>query len=126
MNSWGGGSGSESFGAWYHLLVGLVTLIVCLVSRYLLHGVYKNLNILVGLIFGYILSAIFTVAGIAPMIDFSGISKTISEIGFFSLPRLVFFTGHTPVFDHSLQLRLSSWFLLLRQPELQQQYVKDL
>ena len=90
MNSWGGGSGSESFGSWYHLFVGLVTLIVCLVSRYLLHGVYKNLNILVGLIFGYILSAIFTVAGIAPMIDFSGISKTISEIGFFSLPRLVF------------------------------------
>lgn len=35
MDSWGGGSGSESFGAWYHLLVGALTLIVCLVSRYL-------------------------------------------------------------------------------------------
>ena len=112
MNSWGGGSGSESFGAWYHLLVGLVTLIVCLVSRYLLHGVYKNLNILVGLIFGYILSAIFTVAGIAPMIDFSGISKTISEIGFFSLPRLVFFTGHTPVFDLGAFFTIAIVFLV--------------
>ena len=112
MNSWGGGSGSESFGSWYHLLVGLVTLIVCLVSRYLLHGVYKNLNILVGLIFGYILSAIFTVAGIAPMIDFSGISKTISEIGFFSLPRLVFFTGHTPVFDLGAFFTIAIVFLV--------------
>ena len=112
MNSWGGGSGSESFGSWYHLLVGLVTLIVCLVSRYLLHGVYKNLNILVGLIFGYILSAIFTVAGIAPMIDFSGISKTISEIGFFSLPRLVFFTGHTPVFDLGAFFTIAIIFLV--------------
>ena len=112
MNSWGGGNGSESFGAWYHLLVGLVTLIVCLVSRYLLHGVYKNLNILVGLVSGYILSAIFTVAGIAPMIDFSGMSKTISEIGFFSLPRLVFFTGHTPVFDLGAFFTIAIVFLV--------------
>mgnify|MGYP002677738884 FL=1 len=68
------------FGAWYHLLVGALTLIVCLVSRYVLKGVYKNLNILVGLIFGYILSIIFTVAGIAPMVDFSGIQETIAIV----------------------------------------------
>lgn len=99
MNSWGGGSGSESFGAWHHLLVGGFTLVVCLVSRYLLKGVYKNLNILVGLIFGYILSGIFTAAGIASMIDFSGISKTIGEVGVFSIPQIVFFTSHKPIFD---------------------------
>lgn len=99
MDSWGGGTGSETFGSWYHLLVGGITLIVCLVSRYKLRGIYKNLNILVGLAVGYLLSAIFTIAGIAPMIDFSGISKTIQEVGFFSLPQLVFFTEHTPVFD---------------------------
>lgn len=99
MNSWGGGSGSESFRAWHHLLVGGFTLVVCLVSRYLLKGVYKNLNILVGLIFGYILSGIFTAAGIAPMIDFSGISKTIGEVGVFSIPQIVFFTSHKPIFD---------------------------
>ena len=68
------------FGAWYHLLVGALTLIVCLVARYVLKGVYKNLNILVGLIFGYILSIIFTVAGIAPMVDFSGIQETIAIV----------------------------------------------
>lgn len=78
------------FGAWYHLLVGVLTLIVCLVARYVLKGVYKNLNILVGLIFGYILSIIFTVAGIAPMVDFSGIQETIDQVGFFSIPKLVF------------------------------------
>ncbi len=99
MNSWGGGSGVETFGSWYHLFVGAFTLVVCLVSRYLLKGVYKNLNILVGLILGYILSGIFTIAGIAPMIDFSGITKTIGEVGFISIPRLVFFTSHKPVFD---------------------------
>lgn len=98
MDSWGGGTGADSFGKWYHLFVGAVTLIVCLVSRYKLSGIYKNLNILVGLLFGYILSVIFTLAGIAPMIDFSGITKTIQEVGFFSLPKLVFFTSHKPVF----------------------------
>ena len=99
MDSWGGGSGAEDFGSWYYLLIGALTLIVCLVSRYLLKGVYKNLNILVGLVFGYILSAIFTVAGIAQMVDFTSISDPIREVGFFSLPTPVFFTEHTPVFD---------------------------
>lgn len=112
MDSWGGGSGVEDFGAWYHLVVGVFTLIVCLVSRYLLKGVYKNLNILVGLIFGYILSILFTAVGIAPMIDFSGISQTIEEVGFFSLPKLVFFTSHKPVFDLGAFFTIAIVFLV--------------
>lgn len=112
MDSWGGGSGVEDFGSWYYIVIGLFTLIVCLVSRYLLKGVYKNLNILVGLVFGYIASAIFTVTGIAPMIDFSGISKTISEVGFFSLPQLVFFTDHKPVFDIGAFFTIAIVFLV--------------
>ena len=111
-DSWGGGSGVEDFGAWYHLVVSVFTLIVCLVSRYLLKGVYKNLNILVGLIFGYILSILFTAAGIAPMIDFSGISQTIEEVGFFSLPKLVFFTSHKPVFDLGAFFTIAIVFLV--------------
>jgi len=112
MNSWGGGDGAEDFGAWYHLLIGLFTLIVCLVSRYLLKGVYKNLNILVGLILGYLLSAIFTAAGIAPMVDFSGITKTIGEVGVFSLPQIVFFTEHKPVFDIGAFFTIAIVFLV--------------
>ena len=99
MDSWGGGNGAEDFGSWYHLLIGLITLVVCLVSRYLLKGVYKNLNILVGLIVGYIISALFTVTGVAKMINFSSIGTTIHQVGYFSLPKLVFFTDHKPVFD---------------------------
>ena len=59
MDSWGGGTGADDFGAWYNLLVGAITLVVCLLARYLLKGVYKNLNILVGLVAGYIISIIF-------------------------------------------------------------------
>lgn len=100
------------FGAWYHLLVGALTLIVCLVARYVLKGVYKNLNILIGLIFGYILSIIFTVAGIAPMVDFSGIQETIDQVGFFSIPKLVFFTSHKPVFNLGAFLTIAIVFLV--------------
>lgn len=112
MDSWGGGSGAQDFGAWYHLLVGAFTLIVCLVSRYLLRGVYKNLNILVGLIFGYLLSVVFTVTKVAPMINFSGISKTIQEVGVFSLPKLVFFTSHKPEFDLGAFFTIAIVFLV--------------
>ena len=111
MDSWGGGTGAGDFGAWYHLLVGGFTLVVCLVANYRLKGIYKNLNILIGLIFGYLLSVILTVAGVAPLIDFSGISQTVQEVGFFSLPKLVFFTEHRPVFDlGALDLILASLF----------------
>lgn len=85
---------------------------MCLVARYVLKGVYKNLNILVGLIFGYILSIIFTVAGIAPMVDFSGIQETIDQVGFFSIPKLVFFTSHKPVFNLGSFLTIAIVFLV--------------
>lgn len=75
MNSWGGGDGAKDFGAWYHLFIGAFTLIVCLAARYILKGVYKNLNVLVGLILGYLLSVIFTVVGIAPLVDFLEFQK---------------------------------------------------
>lgn len=112
MDSWGGGSGVEDFGAWYHLFVGAFTLAVCLISHYKLKGVYKNLNILVGLIFGYLLSIIFTVAGVAPLVDFSGITKTVQEVGIFSIPKLVFFTSHKPVFDLSAFFTIAIVFLV--------------
>lgn len=111
MNSWGGGDGAKDFGSWYHLFIGAFTLIVCLAARYILKGVYKNLNVLVGLVLGYLLSVIFTVAGIAPLVDFSGISKTIAQVGVVSIPKLVFFTSLKPVFDlGALILILASLF----------------
>ena len=85
---------------------------LCLVARYVLKGVYKNLNILVGLIFGSFLSIIFTVAGIAPMVDFSGIQETIDQVGFFSIPKLVFFTSHKPVFNLGSFLTIAIVFLV--------------
>ncbi len=112
MDSWGGGSSAKDFGAWYHLFIGVFTLIICLVSRYLLKGIYKNLNVLVGLVLGYLLSIIFTVTGIAPLVNFSGISKTIQQVGVFSIPKLVFLTNHKPIFNIGAFFTIAIVFLV--------------
>ena len=55
---------------------------------------------------------IFTVAGIAPMVDFSGIHKTIQEVGVFSIPKLVFLTSHKPVFNLGAFFTIAIVFLV--------------
>lgn len=58
------------------------------------------------------MSVILTAAGVAPLIDFSGISQTVQEVGFFSLPKLVFFTEHRPVFDLGAFVTIAIVFLV--------------
>ena len=98
MNSFGGGDGATDFGAWYNLLVATLTLFSCLAFKYFAKGVWKNLDVLAGLVFGYLLSLIFTVTDIAPMIDFNAFHTTVKEIGFISIPLPVFLKGTVPVF----------------------------
>ncbi len=49
---------------------------------------------------------------IAPMVDFSNISETIHQIGYFSIPKLVFFTDHMPVFDLGAFFTIAIVFLV--------------
>ena len=89
------------------------TLVVCLAARYLLKGVYKNLNVLVGLVCGYLLSIIFTVAGIAPMVDFlQELQRRSSRLVYSAFQRLVFFTSHKPVIDLGAFFTIAIVFLV--------------
>lgn len=99
MNSFGGGQGAADFGAWYHLVIGLITLVACLVFKAVAKGVWRNLDVLFGLLVGYVVSIIFTVAGIAPVVNFDSFKETIGQLGFFKLPLPVFLKGVTPQFD---------------------------
>lgn len=128
MDSWGGGSGVEDFGAWYHLFVGTFTLIVCLVSRYLLKGVYKNLNILVGLVLGYLMATVFTVSGIAPMLDFSSVSQTISQVDISAFQHSSFLQNINQFLILVLFSQSQSYFLyLLPKQQVQQRlFVREL
>ncbi len=98
MNSFGGGDGAADFGAWYNLTVALVTLIACLVYKNVVKGVWRNLDVLFGLGVGYVLSLVFTLAGIAPMVDFSAFGNTLEQLGWFNIPMPVYVNGTVPVF----------------------------
>ena len=58
------------------------------------------------------MAIVFTVSGIAPMLDFSSVSQTISQVGYFSLPTLVFFTEHKPFFDIGAFFTIAIVFLV--------------
>ena len=117
MDSWGGGNGAEDFGAWYHLLVGFFTLVVCLAARYLLKGVYKNLNVLVGLVCGYLLSIIFTVAGVHRWLIFQELQRRSSRLVYSAFQSLYFLLpiNRFLIWEHSLLLQLYSWYRQRRQ-----------
>lgn len=68
--SFGGGSGSENFGAASNWILGTVTLLACLLFNILAKSFWKQLSVLFGLIVGYIAAVCMG------MVDFSGLSGT--------------------------------------------------
>lgn len=68
--SFGGGNGSADFGSVSNLLLGTITLIVCLMVNIFAKGYYKQLSVLAGLFVGYI------VAIIMGKVDFSPLAST--------------------------------------------------
>jgi xanthine permease len=77
--SFGGGSGSENFGSVENWILGVVTLLCCLLFHIFTKGYFKQLSVLFGLIVGYI------VAICMHMVDFSAISGT----SVIALPKLL-------------------------------------
>ena len=68
--SFGGGSGSENFGAASNWILGTVTLLACLLFNILAKSFWKQLSVLFGLIVGYIIAVCMG------MVDFTGLSGT--------------------------------------------------
>ena len=99
MNSFGGGDGAADFGSWYHLVIALITLVSCLVFKNTVKGVWRNLDVLFGLGVGYVISVIFTLTGIAPVVDFGAFSETINQLGWIEIPLPVFLKGTIPTFN---------------------------
>ncbi len=72
-------------GAWQNLLVATLTLIAALIFHIRMKGVAKQMYVLFGLVFGYIISIFFG------MVDFGAMGDTIKEMGVFSVPELFAF-----------------------------------
>lgn len=78
-SSFGGGSGSETFGSAEHWILGCITLLACILFNIFAKGFWKQLSVLFGLIVGYI------VATCMGMIDFTA----ITESSFIALPHFM-------------------------------------
>ncbi len=81
-----GGGYADDFGSWQNLLLGAITLTVCILWNCLMKGYLKQLSVLVGLIFGYIVAICMGKVDLGMI--FSG--------GFISIPK---FLPFIPKFD---------------------------
>lgn len=97
--SFGGGSGSENFGAPSNWILGTVTLICCLLFHIFAKSYFKQLSVLFGLIVGYIL-AIFT-----GVVDFSALQGV-------SVVALPSFLPFKPEFDLNAIIAVTLIFLV--------------
>ena len=97
--SFGGGSGSESFGSWQNWILGTITLASCLFFDMLAKSYWKQLSVLFGLIVGYI------VAMCMGAVDFSAINDTAVV----SLPSILPFK---PEFNASAIVSMTLIFLV--------------
>lgn len=112
MNSFGGGDGAEDFGAWYNMVVAAITLVAGLIYKNVVKNVWRNLDVLFALAVGYVVALIFTLTGIAPMVNFSAFTGTIQQLGFFNIPLPVFLNGTVPVFKAGPILSMCIVFLV--------------
>ena len=94
-----GGGYTEDFGSAQNLLLGMITLLTCIVFNILAKGYWKQLSVLAGLIVGYI------VALIMGMVDLSGIMSG----GVVSLPH---FLPFKPEFNLGAIISVSIIFLV--------------
>lgn len=81
-NSFGGGSGSEDFGSAQNWILGMVTLVACLLFHMFAKSYWKQLSVLFGLVVGYLLAAVLGV------VDFSEIAGS----GIIAFPHLMPFS----------------------------------
>lgn len=97
--SFGGGSGSETFGSAQNLILGSVTLVCCLLFNIFAKSYWKQLSVLFGLMVGYIL-AIFMGA-----VDFSD----MNSVGVIVLPQ---FMPFVPEFNLGAIIAVTLIFLV--------------
>lgn len=97
--SFGGGSGSETFGSAQNLILGSVTLVCCLLFNVFAKSYWKQLSVLFGLMVGYIL-AIFMGA-----VDFSD----MNSVSVIALPQ---FMPFVPEFNLGAIIAVTLIFLV--------------
>ncbi|SES90779.1 uracil-xanthine permease family protein [[Clostridium] polysaccharolyticum] len=98
-NSFGGGNGAKDFGSAKNLIAGTITLLCCFLFHIFAKSYWKQLNVLFGLIIGYIAACFMG------MVDFSSVTHS----GIISLPQIMPFA---PKFNISAIISVTLIFLV--------------
>ncbi len=73
-SSFGGGSGSENFGSATNWILGMITLLCCVIFNILAKSYWKQLSVLFGLVVGYIAAVVMGVVDFSSMQNLSIVS----------------------------------------------------
>ncbi len=98
-SSFGGGTGSEAFGSATNWVLGMITLVACILFNVFAKSFWKQLAVLFGLIVGYIAAICMGI------VDFSG----LAGLSVISLPQLLPFK---PVFNLNAIVSVTLIFLV--------------
>ncbi len=102
VRSFGGGY-VENFGEPKYILIGFITLVSCILFSIFAKGHLKQLNVLFGLIVGYIVAASMN------MVDFTSFTNTVQSAGIISIPKIL---PYKPVFNIGTILSVVIVFLV--------------
>ena len=80
INSFAGGSGAGDYGAPINFLVGAIVLIIIVIVKHFTKGIASNSAILIGIVAGYVVCAIFSLFLPTTYIDASGVVQTCSWV----------------------------------------------
>ena len=95
MNYCAGGQAPNA-GHWTHLSVALITLTSSIVAQVCFKGIWRQLNLLFGIIIGYMSSLVITLAGYDTLLDMGAIQQGLSQHSLISIPQLF---PYAPQFD---------------------------
>ncbi len=98
-SSFGGGSGSDAFGSATNWVLGMITLVACILFNVFAKNFWKQLAVLFGLIIGYIAAICMG------MVDFSG----LAGLSVISLPQ---FLPFKPVFNLNAIISVTLIFMV--------------
>lgn len=80
------------------MIIALLTMIIVAMSSHYFKGFWKTIPFLIGLLFGYLLSVILTITGVAPIIDFT----VFNNLRLISVPDFTFLKWDFASFNLSM------------------------
>lgn len=89
-----------------------LALVIYLISECILGNICGGLGVLMKLVFKCVLSVVFAITKVTPVISFSKVRRAVSRMKFFDVPGFIFFADRGPMFGLKTFLAVTVIFLI--------------